>query len=639
MTKILCLLIILLISLADSQPINPFRIASFESEPEDSARPRDMLIKNEGSAPLTELSGIPRSINPGELVVRVKEEGRYKLYKGYIDTNAFNTFPPFYSFDIPAWSNFQNIVTYKFYQNITDNHSLDIEKVYFDNQRIYVMAHSDIFFVRDQHWHNLKGSNTRPAGSLFLTSNPPGADVYLSGKKTGLKTPYTLENLIPGTYEVELFLPKHNFNRRQINVYQDSIVSASFELISDFDTLHIIGEEQHGLLVIPYPPVDTPFVIGDSTFRGHSFKLLDGEHRVRWDGGSRYRSIDTTVTIKGGKVSYFNIPYSRLYGTVKISTFPEDVLVCIEGVPCNAGKQTLELKTGLHSLTASKRGYDTKFRRILVQPDVITHLQLTLGSDFDRDKDGFPDSVDRCPDVYGLYFGCPTLRFRDAFALKMAEVEEYVRSDSLTFGISLVSTINRNPTRRQFGDFISTFTGGRAAMVNNYRGIAAGNIFHVSWRGLIAQLELGQWSSGLRYSRSDTLRLQTPSDNYLVYQDSLAGIQPTIYLPSTAVSLGVRYQLNRFTLIYALGYQWEDIIIEQLQSENDGEFHNVTFDNDFFFHEIQVKRDLFTDLPVMPALYAKVKFPFGQTLRTRWHILQLGLQLNFSPPRRRRDEL
>jgi len=43
-----------------------------------------------------------------------------------------------------------------------------------------------------------------PLGSLNITSTPPGAKVYLSGRNTGEKTPVVIPSLPIGIYTVKL---------------------------------------------------------------------------------------------------------------------------------------------------------------------------------------------------------------------------------------------------------------------------------------------------------------------------------------------------------------------------------------------------------------------------------------------------
>ncbi|MDR2728516.1 MAG: hypothetical protein LBB56_05230, partial [Chitinispirillales bacterium] len=143
--------------------------------------------------------------------------------------------------------------------------------------------------------------------------------------------------------------------------------------------------------------------------------------------------------------------------------------------------------------------------------------------------------------------------------------------------------------------------------------------------------ELGQWSSGIKFKRPDTLTIKTKNDEYLIWYDSLYYVDPAVFIPSTALSGGFKYRHNNYSISYSLGYQWEDIIVDEIERLSDGEFVRVSFSNNWWFHELMFEWDLYTDTFLTPALYAKFKFPFGPTERTKWHVFNFGLNLRFRP--------
>jgi len=147
----------------------------------------------------------------------------------------------------------------------------------------------------------------------------------------------------------------------------------------------------------------------------------------------------------------------------------------------------------------------------------------------------------------------------------------------------------------------------------------------------MAQAELGQWVSGVKFRRPDTLAIHTKNDEYIIWYDSLSKVDPAFFFPSTALSAGFKYRLLNYSVGYSLGYQWEEIILDEIYRVSDGDSVSVVFNNNWWFHEIMVEADLFTDTFLTPSLYAKFKFPFGPTLRTKWHVLQFGLQMRLRP--------
>ena len=615
----------------------PFSIASFNVTDNKYIERDNFVIKSPKTISptdmLSSLDSPPPFIRPGQAVMRKKFGADYRLYIGELDNNAFRAFPPLFSFPLPSWSRTGQAMWYRFYTSPVppENRNRDLDVVFFDNERIYVQHHSVIYFMRNEQWDSIASTAGPPYGSLNVDSEPQGAEIYLYGHATGQRTPAAFKNLIAGRYEVEVFLDDYRFRRRSVHVPAGGETSTSFQMLSDFDTLLVFGENQHGVLVLPYPPIDRPYAINDSAVTEFRHRLLEGEYRINWHGGGFYQDIDTVITIPPGLMVYFNVPFERLNGSATFILNPPDALICIEGFPCHVGGLTVELPSGFHTARVNRHGYEPEWRRFVISHGKRYTIRIALDIDVDRDRDGFPDSIDRCPDVWGLYDGCPRPNFKHMTRMKYAELNEYMETEPFSFSVAVMGYVSRSPTNRRFHNFLSSFSGGRPGGMNNYKGINIGNIYQVSHRGFMAQLELGQWLTGVKFRRPDTLTIKTENENYIVWYDSLYQIDPAVFFPSTAISTGFKYRHGKYSVGYSLGFQWEDIIIDEIQRVSDGEMLRVIFNNDWWFHEIMLEADLYTNTFFTPSLYAKFKFPFGPTMQTKWHVLQAGLQFRLRP--------
>ena len=47
------------------------------------------------------------------------------------------------------------------------------------------------------------------SGKIFVTSSPPGAQIFLDGINTGLVTPDTVKHVLPGLHTIRTFLKDH----------------------------------------------------------------------------------------------------------------------------------------------------------------------------------------------------------------------------------------------------------------------------------------------------------------------------------------------------------------------------------------------------------------------------------------------
>ncbi|MDR2592052.1 MAG: PEGA domain-containing protein [Chitinispirillales bacterium] len=616
-----------------------YSIAAFNVTAYDYPERANFVIKNSKtfteSDTLLELSSPPAFIKPGRVVMRKKYGADYRLYSGELDTTAFNAFPPIYVFKLPPWSRSGQAMWYRFYAKRTGNRNLDLETVFFDNERMYVQHHEKLFYSRNDEWDSIVGATAAPYGELLLDSEPPGADIYLYGKATGKRTPALFRDMIAGRYEAELFLPDYRFQRRSVSVPAHGSASSSFQLMSDFDTLYVLGEAQHGILVLPYPPIDSAYRVGDTATYAHReprLTLLEGEYRIVWNGGGLYKDVDTVISVPAGRMIYFSTPFVRLVGSAVFELHPPDALLCIEGFPCQTGGVEAEMYSGFYTARISRFGYEPERRKFVISHGKKYLIRVTLDETADRDYDGFPDSLDRCPDDYGLYDGCPKPGFKYTARMKWEELTEYMETEPLSFAISGIGIISRSPTGRRFRTVLSEFSGGSSGGLNNYNGVTLGNAYQVSFRGFTAQAELGQWVSGVKFRRPDTLYYPNRNNTlYKIWYDSLYNVDPAIFFPSTALSVGFKYRLWNYSVGYSIGRQWEDIIIDDVEDVRDGELKRIVFDNDWWFHELMVEADLFIDTFVSPSLYAKFKLPFGPTLRTKWHSLHCGLQFRIRP--------
>ncbi|GAH61186.1 unnamed protein product, partial [marine sediment metagenome] len=69
-----------------------------------------------------------------------------------------------------------------------------------------------------------------PSGSINVDTYPSGAKIFLNGNDTGYITPYTIENLVKGTYEITVTLGDVSYTEKVI-VYSDITTSVYKDLL------------------------------------------------------------------------------------------------------------------------------------------------------------------------------------------------------------------------------------------------------------------------------------------------------------------------------------------------------------------------------------------------------------------------
>ena len=159
-------------------------------------------------------------------------------------------------------------------------------------------------------------------GLISLSSAPPGAVVYLEGRRYTQRTPTILRDLLPGEYRLTLLLKDHEPWIRTVSVVAEKATTldrlllwpkkrqptevlpeAVEHLIPASDTrfvLVVTGPRCHDVVVYdeetnarwPLMPLESPLagcrVVGQTLVRGSSFLLV----RVRSHEGDRFLGID-----------------------------------------------------------------------------------------------------------------------------------------------------------------------------------------------------------------------------------------------------------------------------------------------------------------------------------------------------------
>ncbi len=488
-------------------------------------------------------------------------------------------------------------------------------------------------------------------GSISILSMPSNAVVFLNGKETGYKTPTLLTKVKAGLNTIKVILPDYLFAKRQINIIPDTTISLSFKLILLSDTAHIIGNLQLGILSLPRPPVYTPYLVDNKQVYSEEITLNAGRHQIVWEGGNIYASLDTIVEIFPGKLTTFSFSPERLTGRLTISPFPYDADIYINNRLNSTGELHTTLATGTYTIAVQRNGYNPHQRQVRITPGRHLVLEIDLEQIPDRDQDGFLDSCDQCPDVYGLYSGCPEQNRGEAVKRYMRIVRDNMNKQPLTFSINTIGYIYRNPTSAGFKEFISYFNDGNI-ICNNRNGLIFANTYTASYHGFHFSVELGQWYSRLEYKKyfHNPILITTEEDQYYIfYKDSVTGLEPSITLPSTAVSCGFNLTIRRFNCTYSIGYQWEDIIIsdiiskaafEQILIQTDslvlsfpytGPRPTIVFDNNYWFHKLRFEFDFAREKRFLPAIYASIALPIGSKQYTGWHTIQAGMLYKFIP--------
>ncbi|KQC04222.1 MAG: hypothetical protein APR53_00130 [Methanoculleus sp. SDB] len=190
-----------------------------------------------------------------------------------------------------------------------------------------------------------------PVGSVYVTSVPDAATIYVDGKKTGLKTNTVVSGLREGKHTIRIDRGETDFpvSTQSVWIYEGGMISLGFT---------------QAPLIEWTAAITSPDYSGDDFSINGVFPAYTIPRNVTVKGGSRYITILHNGTYISRSLSaYEEMPDIRADGVppvpVTVTSIPEGSAILIDGFP--AGYCTpfplASLSPGIHRISVSKPGY------------------------------------------------------------------------------------------------------------------------------------------------------------------------------------------------------------------------------------------------------------------------------------------
>ncbi len=236
-------------------------------------------------------------------------------------------------------------------------HTLEVMKAGYDTWKQTVSV------VAGQTTH-IHASLTASAqyGSLYVSSNPQGANVYLNGKYYGL-TPRTIGSLLPYTYTLELTKSGYYDWTKSVRIYanQETTVSKSLEKIAvpTTGTLSLTSNPSYATISVD----GVSYGVTDPAYPLIINGIAAGRHTVRAELEG-YNDETTSVSVAVGAstpVSFSLTPVTPETDTasVQVASTPSGAQVYIDNLFKGTTPMTVEnLAPGEHTLKLTLTGYD-----------------------------------------------------------------------------------------------------------------------------------------------------------------------------------------------------------------------------------------------------------------------------------------
>ncbi len=159
-------------------------------------------------------------------------------------------------------------------------------------------------------------------GSLFITSDPAGAMVFMNEMELG-RTPLTLEDVQPGRYELDITRPLYLPSRHALEI--QSLV---------YTPLHVKMRPNFGLLNLKSNPLGALVFLDGKEMGATPLKLQQinaGNHQIRF-ARANYHEFTDELEIAPGDTLQKTYTLKPKFGSLQVTSTPEGAEVLIDGV-------------------------------------------------------------------------------------------------------------------------------------------------------------------------------------------------------------------------------------------------------------------------------------------------------------------
>ena len=216
-------------------------------------------------------------------------------------------------------------------------------------------------------------------GSIYVSSSPSGAAIYLNGNYRGV-APLTIRDLTPGTYNVEADLSGYQSDWSRVTVQSGKQSNVQFTLTPI---------QQYGSVSITSSPSGA-YVYMDGVYKGRTPLTLNNvaaiNHNVELDLAGYY-DWKTTVSVASGVTRYVDarmvaIP-SETTGRIDVASSPTGADVYLDGI--HQGKTTStgpftisNVRVGTHTVRVAMSGYHDYTTSVDVRGATTSYVSAAL---------------------------------------------------------------------------------------------------------------------------------------------------------------------------------------------------------------------------------------------------------------------
>ncbi|WOX55518.1 DUF3344 domain-containing protein [Methanoculleus palmolei] len=211
-----------------------------------------------------------------------------------------------------------------------------------------------------------------PPGSIFVTSTPAGAAVWLDGEDTGEVTPVTLENVPAGDHVVTLKLDGYANASTPVTVAEGEMAEIDLALTDRIGCLEVTSTPDGAEIFIDGEDMGE---VTNATIDGVGV----GNHNVTLRKGG-YVDAVAGVTITENETATLHLTLIEATGSIAVTSTPTGATIWIDGI--ETGRTTdatlTDIPAGEHTVTVKIAGYADAATNVTVEHGETVPVHLGL---------------------------------------------------------------------------------------------------------------------------------------------------------------------------------------------------------------------------------------------------------------------
>jgi len=215
----------------------------------------------------------------------------------------------------------------------------------------------------------------KQTGSIYVTSIPSGADIYLDGSNKGT-TPKTISKVSAGSHTIKVTAGGYEDYLKRVTVTAGETASVSVDLV-----------KQTGSIDVTSIPSGATFYL-DGSYKGTTPKTISevsaGSHTIKITK-SGYEDYNKQVTVTAGEKKAVFAELVIQTGSIDVTSVPSGASFYLDGSYKGTTPKTIsEVSAGSHTIKITKSGYKDYNKQVTVtageKKAVIAELIIQTGS-------------------------------------------------------------------------------------------------------------------------------------------------------------------------------------------------------------------------------------------------------------------